>query len=103
LPVDSPILFCYSTRTQASVAQLDRASVFGTVDNPTQAIDDNQLINPEKADSLNNSLTHFELPVELQKIIVQWQSLPEHIKETIKMLVDTAGKNAGSLNDLGRI
>ena len=42
-------------------------------------------------------------PPELQKIINCWDVLPEHIKETIKMLVDTAGKKSGSLNDLGEI
>jgi hypothetical protein len=42
-------------------------------------------------------------PPELQKIINCWDVLPEHIKQTIKMLVETAGKNSGSLNDLGKM
>jgi len=40
-------------------------------------------------------------PMELQEIIHQWGQLPEHVRQTIKMLVETAGKNSGSLNDLG--
>ena len=89
--------------SQASVAQLDRASVFGTDINSTQTTDNNQVIKSKETDSPNNSLSRFEVPAELQKIIVQWQSLPEHVRQTIKMLVDTAGKNSDSLNDLGEI
>ena len=77
--------------TQASVAQLDRASVFGTDTNSTQTTDTKQLINSKETDSPNNSLARFECPSELKNIIVQWQSLPEHIKQTIQMLVDAAG------------
>ena len=34
------------------------------------------------------------LPPELQKIINQWENLPEHIKQTIQMLIETAGKKS---------
>jgi len=33
-------------------------------------------------------------PVELQELIDHWDELPEHVRQTIQMLVDTAGKNA---------
>ena len=35
----------------------------------------------------------FECTPELQKIIEQWESLPQHVKDTIRMLVDTVSKN----------
>ena len=79
---------------QASVAQLDRASVFGTEPKSTQPTDFKQLTNFKKSDSPGNSLTRFELPVELQNIIVQWDNLPQHVKETIQMLVETSGKKS---------
>jgi hypothetical protein len=81
---------------QASVAQLDRASVFGTDTNSTQPIDFKELTNFKKTDSPDNSFTRFEVPVELQNIIIQWQSLPEHVKETIRMLVEAAGKKSNN-------
>ena len=84
-------------KPQASVAQLDRASVFGTEPKSTQPTDFKQLTNFKKSDSPGNSLTLFELPVELKNIIVQWDDLPEHIKQTIGMLVDTAGKKSNNI------
>jgi len=30
-------------------------------------------------------------PVELQELINQWDDLPEHVRQTIQMLVDAAG------------
>jgi hypothetical protein len=74
----------------ASVAQLDRASVFGTDTNCTQTTGNNQVIKSEEVDSPNNSLSRFEVPPELQKIILQWQSLPEHIRQTITLLVQSS-------------
>ncbi|MHC5123328.1 MAG: hypothetical protein ACYSOR_03900, partial [Planctomycetota bacterium] len=71
-------------KPQASVAQLDRASVFGTEPKSTQPTDFKELANFKKSDSPGNSLTRFELPVELQNIIVQWDNLPQHVKETIQ-------------------
>jgi hypothetical protein len=35
-------------------------------------------------------------PPELQKIIHQWGNLPEHIKQTIGMLVETVGKKSNN-------
>jgi hypothetical protein len=89
--------------SNALVAQLDRASVYGADEHATQPFVNNQLIGSEKADSPDNSLMRFECPPELQKIIAQWHNLPQHVKDTIKMLVESAGKNAGSLNDLGEM
>lgn len=42
-----------------------------------------------------------DLPSELFEVVCMWEKLPEHVRQTIKMLVETAGKNSGSLNDLG--
>jgi hypothetical protein len=84
-------------KPQASVAQLDRASVFGTDINSTQHTDFKELTNFKETDSLDNSLTCFEVPVELQKIIVQGDVLPEHVKQTIQMLVETAEKKSNNI------
>jgi hypothetical protein len=35
-------------------------------------------------------------PIELQGIINRWDDLPEHIKDTIRMLVETAGKKSNN-------
>jgi len=82
-----------SPHSNALVAQLDRASVYGADINFTQPTDFKKLTNFKKEDSPDNSLTPYEVPVELQKIIVQWDNLPQHIKDTIRMLVETASKN----------
>jgi hypothetical protein len=82
---------------QAPVAQLDSASVFGTDINSTQHTDFKQLTNFKESHSPDNSLACFEVPVELQKIIVQWDVLPEHIKQTIQMLVETAEKKSNNI------
>jgi hypothetical protein len=74
---------------------LDRASVFGTGAQSIQTTDNNQLTNPENADTPESTLTGIELPSELMEIIEQWDVLPSHVKETIKMLVETAKKNSG--------
>jgi hypothetical protein len=65
---------------QASVAQLDRASVFGTEPKSTQPTDFKELTNFKKSDSPGNSLTR--------------DNLPQHVKETIQMLVETSGKKS---------
>jgi hypothetical protein len=36
-------------------------------------------------------------PPELQEIINQWENLPEHIKQTIQMLVEAAGKKSNNI------
>jgi hypothetical protein len=36
------------------------------------------------------------------ELVLVWEKLPGHVKETIRMLVETATKNSG-LNDLGKI
>jgi len=46
-----------------------------------------------KKDSENPHQGNSSSP-ELQAIINQWDDLPEHVKDTIKMLVDTAGKKS---------
>lgn len=80
----------------ASVAQLDRASVFGTAEQYTQTADNNQLTNPENVVTPESTLTRFEVPFELLEVIENWATLPGHVKETIKMLVETAKKNSGN-------
>jgi hypothetical protein len=36
-------------------------------------------------------------PPELQEIINQWENLPEHVKQTIQMLVETVGKKSNNI------
>jgi len=43
------------------------------------------------------------LPGELFEVVCRWEKLPEHVRQTIRMLVETAGKNSASLNDLGEM
>jgi hypothetical protein len=42
-------------------------------------------------------------PPELQELINRWDDLPEHVRQTIQMLVDTAGGKSRSVNDLGEM
>ena len=44
-----------------------------------------------------------EIPSELFEVVSVWEKLPEHVRQTIRMLVETAGKKSGSLNDLGEM
>jgi len=73
---------------------LDRASVFGTEQNSTQPFYFKELTDFQITDSPDNSFTCFEVPLDLQNVILQWQSLPEHIWQTIRMLVETSGKKS---------
>lgn len=83
--------FCHSE----PVAQLVRATGEGS----TQRDKNKEVTN------ITSSVTPIikAPPPELQEIINRWDNLPEHIRQTIQMLVETAGENAVSLNDLGEV
>ena len=40
---------------------------------------------------VHNQVHNTEFSPELQQIIDRWDDLPEHVRQTIKMLIDTAG------------
>ena len=55
--------------------------------------------NKEVSDNPKNAMVHNQVhdahfAKDLQQIIEQWDDLPEHIRQTIKILIDTAGKKA---------
>jgi hypothetical protein len=41
---------------------------------------------------VHNTVHHTEVGSDLQQVIDAWPGLPEHIKQAIKTLVETAGK-----------
>jgi hypothetical protein len=43
---------------------------------------------------VHNQVHDAHFAKELQQIINRWDDLPEHVKQTIKMLVETAGKKS---------
>jgi len=77
------------------VAQLDSALASEANDENTQPTQNKEFTNPTETDTPDYSLSRFELPAELQFVIEQWNVLPSHVKETIKMLVETVKKNSG--------
>ena len=43
---------------------------------------------------VHNTVHQAHCQPELQELINRWDDLPEHVRQTIKMLIDTAGKSA---------
>jgi hypothetical protein len=60
----------------------------------TQAVPNKEVSgNPENS-MVHNQVHDAHFAKDLQQIIERWDDLPEHIRQTIKILIDTAGKKA---------
>ena len=77
----------------APVAQLDRASVYGTEGEKPQPSNNQEVTNPTKgvlssclAFSVSETIKKHP---ELKTIIQVWPELPEHIKAAIKALIQS--------------
>lgn len=45
--------------------------------------------------AVQDSVQVEKVGADLQKIIEKWDALPEHVRQTIKMLVESSTQNAG--------
>jgi hypothetical protein len=78
-----------------------RTTVFKTEHGNTQVTDRNEL-KDIPGDLLQENLQDCSeclrnaLPSELFEVVCEWEKLPEHVKDTIKMLVETAGKKSNN-------
>jgi len=72
------------------VAQLDRvpASEAVVLDTQPQA---NKALTEHSEINTRDYHGQSSYPVELQELIDHWDDLPEHVRQTIQMLVDAAG------------
>ena len=58
----------------------------------TQGVSNKKVIDNPKNAMVHNQVHDSHFAKDLQQIINQWDELPEHVRQTIRMLVDTAGK-----------
>jgi hypothetical protein len=56
----------------------------------TQGTPDKEVSNKPKSKMVHNQVHVSHFPKELQQIINRWDELPEHVRQTIKMLVESA-------------
>jgi hypothetical protein len=59
----------------------------------SQVSPDKELNKTPQKQEVQNTVHHKQFTPDLQEIIDRWEKLPEHLKETIRMLVEAAKKN----------
>jgi len=58
----------------------------------TQGAPNKEVSDKPKSGMVHNQVHNSHFAKDLQQIINHWDDLPEHVRQTIRMLVDKAGK-----------
>ena len=99
-PVSTPDTSSFSAEEEGFEPPVRcRTTVFKTEQENTQVINRNELNDIPDGPLQENLQDCSEciknaLPGELFEVVCEWENLPEHIKQTIQMLIETAGKKS---------
>jgi hypothetical protein len=77
-----------TTECIAPIAQLDRASVYGTEGKNSQIPQNKTVAETSKTDLASYLAQIAQKHPDLAEIVKVWPELPEHIKQAIKTLVE---------------